>query len=315
LEEPSCEDAKKNHPSQYWETIVHHSDAIAEMNHIDDQFIRWKEFNSELDWVFRFNQGNCTGVMLRRREPTLSSDEPISPEKTVEHLDLREFTDKFIWISDYQIRQFEIETQEGLASRKADPKRSTDNERRDRLRLDAFDQFMEKYKANRVHVQKLGLQSLGIVKTPLCERFGAPWPEFGYFVSKKSGLVLRSNAFSGGYIARERVDSFVLNTEGMTKDTSVLLPYGLDIKQYQNEYPATGVLYEHVRTDKRARIIIQPYIAYLYHDKKLVMVLVCNNKKGPADHGWSLQRGYYCYEGMPEYFWPVSRGYCPLAVE
>lgn len=314
LEEPSCEDVKKKQPSQYWETVAHHRDAVDEVNHIDDQFIRWREFNPELDWVFRFNQGKCTGVMLRRREPSFSSGVPISPEETVGHLDLRELTDKLLWISDYQIRQFQNESQERLANRKTDPKTNTDNEHWDRRRLDAFNHFMEKYKANRVYVQKLGLQSVGVVKTPLSERFGAPWPEFSYFVSKKYGLILRSKAFSGGFIDRERVESFVLRTDGMAGDENVLLPHGLDIKPYLNEYPTTGVLYEHVRTDKRARIIVQPYIAYLYCDKKLVMVLVCNNKDGPVDRGWSLQRGYYCYEGMPEYYWPVSRGYCPLDV-
>lgn len=155
-------------------------------------------------------------------------------------------------------------------------------------------------------------QSAGTIKTPLCEHFDAPWPEFGYFVSRKYGLVLRSYVFAGGYIPRERIESFVLNTDRMTENTNIILPHGLDIRPYLNKYPNTGVLYEHVRADNRVRMIVCPYIAYLYQEKKLVKILVCSDKNGPADHGWSLLRGYYCYEEMPEYYWPVSRGYYPV---
>lgn len=315
LEEPSCEEVKKKQPSQYWETDVRQRDAFGEMNPIDDQFIRWKEHSSELDWVFRFNRGKCAGVLLRRREPRFS-DVPVSSEEAFGHLDLREFTDKFVWVSDCQVARFHRETNEISSTEKQRDKKDAPNKiDLSRRRLDAFNHFTEKYRANGVYVQNVGLQSTGTVKTPLCEHFGAPWPEFGYFVSKKHGVVLRSHVFTGGYIPRERVESFVLNTDRMTEDTSVSLPHGLDIKPYLDKYPDSGVLYEHVRADGRMRIIVCPYIAYLYQEKKLVRILVCNDKNGPVDHGWSLQRGYYCYERMPEYYWPVSRGYCPAGAE
>lgn len=140
LEEPSCEDVKKKRPTQYWETVVRHCDNSGKMHHIDDQFIRWQEFNSDQEWVFRFNQGKCTGVMLRWREPR-HLDELIFQEKTSEHLDgsivqeeasehldLRELTDKFVWTSSYQVDRF---------YRKLDGSHG---------RLEAFNRFKEKYK-------------------------------------------------------------------------------------------------------------------------------------------------------------------------
>jgi len=314
LQEPSCNEVKEKAPNQYWETTVHDGEIFKE-THIDDQFVRWGAFNSELDWVFRFNQAKCTGVVLMARDFVQSIDVAMSTAKAEKHLDLRNLTEKFQWISDYQVARFNKETQERLSMEGQDEKVGHNNIDWNRRRLTSFADAMEKYKDNRVYIQNLGFRSLGIVETPLCEHFDAPWPEFGYFVSSKYGVVLRSIAVTRGYFNRERVDSFVLDTDGMTGDVNVLLPHGRDIKPYLNEYPTTGILYEHVRADKRARIIVQPNIAYLYHDKKLMKILVCNDKNGPVDHGWSLQRGYYCYEGMPEYYWPVSRGYCPLEVK
>jgi hypothetical protein len=67
----------------------------------------------------------------------------------------------------------------------------------------------------------------------------------------------------------------------MADEANVLLPKGLDIKPYLQTYPSANVLYEHFRLDKRSRIIVQPYVAYLYEDNRLIKVLVCTDKNGP----------------------------------
>jgi hypothetical protein len=152
----------------------------------------------------------------------------------------------------------------------------------------------------------------------MSEDFDAPWRKFNYYKSTNDVAFLRSVVEERGYFNFERFDSLVLDVERMGEGAQALLPNGLDIKPYLHSYPSADVLYEHVRADGRYRIVVQPYIAYLYRDKDLTKVLVCGSKNGPADHGWSLVREWYCYEGYQcdegseWYYWPVQRAYCPL---
>jgi len=309
LLEPSYKELQLKQPSQYWETTVHDQTCF-KYSRIDDQFSHRIALNSQLDWVFCFNRQECVGVMLMRRERMPSDDAMPKDNHSTGTLDLSKFTEEFRWVPDHQIERFNQEIQGRLALKKAGTKMDIDY---DRKLIKMLDRYRVNYKDNEEYIQRLGFHSPGSVKTPVCEIFDVPWREFSYYMSTNHhGVVLRSVVDHRGYFNRERFDSFVLDVARMSEGTDILLPNGLDIKPYRHTYPSTNVLYEHVRFDKRSRIIVQPYIAYLYEDNRLIKVLVCTDKNGPPNHGWSLQRKFYCYEGIDEYYWPVPQAYCPL---
>ena len=298
LLEPSYEEAKEKQPSQCWDSKIYEKQSF-HYARIDDQFIHWGTLNSEIDIVYRCYQQRCMGVMLIRRDRISPVDWNPDGRHRMDILDLHRFAYDFKWIPDHQIERFANE----ITGRLAQDKKIYTND---------FGRCMAQCNDNNAFVRHLGFRYLGVVRTPSDQIFDVPWTKFSYYKSANNVVTLRSRVEERGSFNFEKFDSFVLNVEQMDEEAQVLLPNGLDIKPYLHSYPSENVLYEHIRFDKRYRIIVQPYIAYLYRDKSLIKILVCGNKNGPADHGWSLVRGYYCYEGMDWYYWPVSKAYSPL---
>jgi len=305
LNEPSYEEAQVKYPDQCWDTTIYDKQSFQHFQNtnsrIDDLFIHWDVLTSELDVVYRYNQQKCMGVMLIRRDavsPISGNPENHRLEGT---LDLSKLTNDFKWIPKHQLERFAEEMSARLAQDKSHGF------------IYSFSSAMLSHIDNNEFVRHQGFRYLGAVRYMSDEIPDVPWAKFSYYKSANNVITLRSrDADRRGDFNIECFDSFVLNVEGMTEEAQVLLPNGLDIKPYLHSYPSENVLYEHIRFDKRYRIIVQPYIAYLYRDKSLIKILVCGNKNGPADHGWSLVRGYYCYEGMDWYYWPVSKAYSPL---
>jgi len=301
--EPSYEEVEMKHPAQCWNTTVYDKQRFLnsqdEDSYIDDLFVHWGTLGSNLDVVYRFNQKKCIGVMLVPH-PTGEGSERFLWTDT---LDLSKFTEEFRWIPKHQLERFAEEMSTRLAQDKSHGF------------IYSFSRDMLNHVDNNEFVRRQGFRHLGVVSTMSAVIPDVPWTSFSYYKSANNAVTLRSKTdrSRGDIIPNfEKFDSFVLNVEGMDEGGQVLLPNGLDIKPYLHSYPSENVLYEHIRFDKRYRIIVQPYIAYLYRDKSLIKILVCGNKNGPADHGWSLVRGYYCYEGMDWYYWPVSKAYSPL---
>ena len=309
LSEPSSGDVRTRLPFQYWDTTVHDKQSF-QYSRIDDQFVLWDVLASAIDVVYRFNQQECIGVMLVARDSAsvvARNSEKRNHQKGT--FDLSKFTENFRWIPDHQIEHFAREEVNHLAEDK--PYHSVYDFSRTFAQF--FKSKMGQCESNNEFVQRLGFRHLGIVRTPVDYILDVPWADFSYYKSIDDIVILRSREAEGvGEFHLELFDSFVLNVEEIADGVQALLPNALEIKPYLHKYPATGVLYEHIRADQRSRIIVQPYIAYLYEDSKLVKILVCSDKNGPADHGWCLQRSFYANEILKGYYWPVSRAYSPL---
>ena len=310
LHEPSYEEAQAKYPAQCWDTTIYdkqsflHSQDEDEGLRIDDQFIHWGILSPEIDVVHRFNRGIYFGVMLVKRDPPSPLDEAPEIHRQTGVLDLSKFTEDFTWIPKHQLERFSTRLSSLLARDKEDIAYHSTY---------TFSRVMLQHADNNGFVRSLGVRHSGIVRTMSDPIPDVPWKEFSYYKSTNGVVTLRNSiARSYGGFDLERFHSFVLDMERIDEGADILLPNGLDIKPYLHSYPSENILYEHARADKRSRIIVQPYIAYLYEDGRLVKALVCRDKNGPADHGWSLVRGYYCYEGMAWYYWPVQRAYSPL---
>ena len=294
LQEPQYEDICSKQPSQCWATIVY-SKIQFEYSWVDDQFVREDSLHAEMDVIYLFNQQECEGVMLLGKNNVPSKDESRKVSSHTGILDFSKFTEKFRWVPDHQIEHF------------ANEKENLNPRVKERL-TNLLDSQIILYKGNEEYIRHSGFRFLGEQKTPAIH-FVAPWRELSYYESLHGDTVLRSIVGIPQWL--ENFDSFVLNVSNLSGEAQILLPYGLDIRPYLHTPPSSRLLYEHVRADKRVRIVVQPHIAYLYEDNRLSKILVCNDENGPPDHGWSLVREFYVCEETG-YFWPVTRAYSPL---
>ena len=294
---PQREDVLSKQPSQYWETTVYDQTRFKYF-WADNQIIRWDALDLETDVFYFFIQSyrKCEGVMLLNKKsvPSESKSRKVFPDTTI--YDFSKFNEEFRWVPDHQADRFTKENIERLT-----------HGGRDTSYL--LDRDMAQHKDNGDLMKRFGFRFSGILRHPQPMNYYAPWSKISYYESPSSDMTFRGVWGGRGWV--ERFDSFVLDVKNLPEEARVLLPCGLDIKPYLHSPPATGLLYEHVRYDKRARIVVQPHIAYLYEDGCLVKILVCRHEDGPPDHGWSLVRGFYFSMGTG-YFWPVPRAYSPL---
>lgn len=298
LKEPSYEDVQSKHPSLCWDTIVH-DETQFEPSGAEIQAVPWGALNAEVDVMYLFHRRNCMGVMLLNRN-SIPKGNPkrVPPSPDTATRDFSRLTEDFFWMPDRQIERFtkEIATLDPLARR-----------RRDLSYI--FNRAMAKHGDNGEYMKRLGFRFLGTLAHPTKMHYEAPWYEYSYYESPGGDMVLQSLEWNPNW--EEKFCSFVLDVKNLPEEARLLLPYGLDIKPYLRTPPSAGVLYEHVRGDKRARIVVQPHIAYLYEDNRLAKILICNDEKGLPDHGWSLVRELFIDEETG-YFWPVTRAYSPL---
>ena len=300
LKEPLYEEARLKQPSLCWDTVVYGEVQLEPSPH-DAQLLPWGALDAGIDVVYLFRQQNCMGVMLLNRKsiPSKGEQRNVSPSLYTAICDYHRLAEDFFWIPDRQAERFakQIAGLDPLSSRR-------------RNLSDLFNRSMTKHGDNGEYISRLGLRFSGCFEHPQELHLTAPWYVHSYYESPSGELVLQSLVWSPDGLV-EKLRSFVVDVSKLPEGAQVLLPYGLDIKPYLREYPTTSVLYEHIRADKRSRIIVQPYIAYLYEDDRLSKVLVCHDKNGPPDHGWSLVRELYVCEATG-YFWPVRRAYAPL---
>ena len=311
--EPSYEEARMKHPTQCWDTFVYDKEKF-QHSPIDDQFVRWDALNPEIVVVYRYNQQQCMGVMLIRRDVISPIGGTCESNRLAGTLNLSKFDETFRWIPDYKVERFAEEATNYLKTAQARGREV----RIENVYFKPLNNLMMKYKENNELFQNQKLRHFGVMHMPSDENLNIPWKQFSYYKSFHSAVFLRSK--TEWHFEPERFDSFVLDIEKIDDGVQVLLPNGLDIKPYLRTYPVANVVYEHIRADKCSRIIVQPYIAYLYENDRLAKILVCGNKNGPADHGWCLVRNYYCYEeykcneGSEWYYWPVRRAYFPAGL-
>lgn len=296
LEEPQYEDVRTKQPSLCWDTVMHDETQFVRSG-ADVQVVPWGALNAEIDVVYLFYRRTCMGVMLLNRKSNpkgIPRSVPPSPDTATRNFS--RLDEEFRWVPEHQVEDFT----KLYSMRLSQGKRDTSQ---------YFNRDIASHNDNGDLMKRLGFRFLGAFRHPNPMNYYAPWRKFYYYESPGNDITLRS--MFGGRDWIERVYSFVLDVKNLPEEARILLPYGLDIKPYLHTPPSSGVLYEHVRGDKRSRIVVQPHIAYLYEDDRLVKILVCHDKKGPRDHGWNLVRELYVCEETG-YFWPVRRAYSPL---
>ena len=304
LEEPQYEDVRTKQPSLCWDTVMHDETQFVHSG-ADVQVVPWGALNAEIEVLYLFYRRTCMGVMLLNRK-SIPKETPrsVPPSPDMATRDFSRLDEEFRWFLEIQVEDFAKWHSEYFAKWRPGYMAQSGEDRRNRL-----NRVLTRHKDNGDFMRHLGTRFLGVLRHPQPMNYYAPWSNFYYFESPGNNITLRS--VWGGRDGSERIDFFVVDLKDLPEEARILLPYGLDIKPYLHTPPSSGVLYEHVRGDKRSRIVVQPHIAYLYEHDRLVKILVCHDKKGPRDHGWSLVRELYVCEETG-YFWPVRRAYSPL---
>ena len=297
LQEPQYEEVQTKQSVLCWDTAVHGKTRF-EPSGVDVQVVPWGTLNDEVDVAYLFNQRKCVGIMLLNRKniPAKSDPEIASPDTATR--DFSKLNGNFLWMPDRKAEGFEKE----IAAH------NIPDRRKENLSY-ILNRARTKHADNGEYLKLLGFRFLGSFTHPAELHLDAPWYVYCYYESPGRDMVLTSLEWNPNWV--EKFLSFVMDVKKLPEEARILLPHGLDIKPYLYTPPSSGVLYEHVRTDKRARIVVQPHIAYLYEDDRLSKILVCNDENGPPDHGWSLVREFYVC-AWTGYFWPVTRAYSPL---
>lgn len=279
----SYKEIQNKYANQCWNTKIYSENCFTN-SYIDDQFVNIGLKKHGLSIVLRYNQDKCRGVLLMKPEfnPEISIKTKKKPQNLLS-LDFSKLSEKFRWIPLHVISEMAQQRQESTT---------------------------EQFKEQNDYLNKLGMKFNGFVNAPICVELEVPSRRYNYYSSDNQVATIISKEF--GY--REDFHSLILDITQIDSKAIIKLPYNLDIKPYLDKYPNHGILYEHIRHDNRARIIVQPYLASLYEDRKLTRILVCNHKSGPVDHGWSLVRKYYSHERMEQYFWPINKAYQPLEI-